>query len=433
MVLRGGLSGRGRVGEPGTVLSRQAVGRGMAPLRRAGRGDGGMFVTDVGVGRWFDHWGRITLGLCPSALSGLAAGRTVVLVSGTNGKTATSHLFAAALRTEGPVAHNVTGSNMADGAVAALSAAPTARCAVLEIDELHLGRVVAAVRPDVVVLLNLTRDQLDRGTEVRAIAAAVSSALARHPGGTVVANADDPMVVAATRYVEDVVWVGAGGSWSGDAATCPCCGRLLEVTGDGSLAGEVRDWRCCCGLSRPRLAWTLTSDGADTPSGPVALRLKLPGRFNRANAVMAMAAAAQLGVGPARAVAAMTPLTTVSGRYQVFERGNQEVRLLLAKNPAGWAETMNVLEDVRWLLIAVNSCEADGRDTSWLWDVEFERFARRTVVACGQRASDVGLRNHHTVSDPIAGLELLPPGKVDVVANYTTFAQLHRRLIAPDS
>jgi UDP-N-acetylmuramyl tripeptide synthase len=109
--------------------------------------------------------------------------------------------------------------------------------------------------------------------------------------------------------------------------------------------------------------------------------------------------------------------------------------MLLAKNPAGWAETLHLLDD-RPLLLAVNAREADGRDTSWLWDVPFEDLTARRVVASGERAADLGVRltyagiDHATVTDPVDALELLPPGPVDVVANYTAFHGIRRRVQA---
>src|SRR6476659_9117410 len=172
----------------------------------------------LGIGEGSIIGGRITLAVDPAALRKLAAGRRVALVSGTNGQTTTSHLLAAALRTAGRVAHNATGSNMADGAVAALTADRTAPYAVLEVDELHVAAVAEAVEPEVVVLLNLSRDQLDRGTEVRAVAAALSAALIRNPHTTVVANADDPMVVWAATPARNTAWVAAGSGWQGVAA-----------------------------------------------------------------------------------------------------------------------------------------------------------------------------------------------------------------------
>jgi UDP-N-acetylmuramyl tripeptide synthase len=382
----------------------------------------------LGLGEGSIIGGRVILALQPGALRALGANRRIVVVSGTNGKTTTSHLLAAALRTEGAVAHNSTGSNMGDGAAAALAALPDAPFAVLEADELHLAAITGAVRPEVVVLLNLTRDQLDRGNEVRAVAAAVGTALAANPDTTVVANADDPMIVFAARQAERVVWVGAGAGWSADTGTCPRCGELLREP-----AGPQPRWGCACGLIRPSPDWTAEAGAVVTPGGAVDLPLRLPGRFNLGNAAMAMAAAAHLGVTPARAATAMSEVAAVAGRYATIRHGRHELRMLLAKNPAGWAETLSLLGGGP-LVLVVNAREADGRDTSWLWDVEFERLGSRPVLACGERAADLGVRlsyaeiEHRTVSDPLAALVDLSPGQVDVVANYTAFRHLRRRL-----
>jgi UDP-N-acetylmuramyl tripeptide synthase len=380
----------------------------------------------LGVGAGAVIGGRVTLALDPAALSRLAAGRRVVLVSGTNGKTTTAHMVAAALRTHAPVAHNATGANMADGAVAALARERTAPYAVLEVDELHVGRVADAVDPVAIVLINLTRDQLDRGTEVRGVAASLAAALARHPGTLVVANADDPVVVGVATGAEQALWVAAGATWLADAATCPRCGRGLRVTPEG--------WACACGLARPEATWEMDEGGVRGPDGTTALSLALPGRFNVGNAALAMAAAEAVGVPPSRAAEAISALGTVAGRYAVIRRGPHELHLLLAKNPAGWAATLPLLEQASSLLLVISANEADGRDTSWLWDVPFEQLPVRPTVASGQCAADLGLRlsyaerNHRTEPDPIAALSLLPAGDVHVVANYTAFDRLVRRL-----
>jgi UDP-N-acetylmuramyl tripeptide synthase len=382
----------------------------------------------LGLGAGAVIGGRVTLALAPNILSRLATGRRIVLVSGTNGKTTTSHLIAAALRTGGAVAHNASGANMVDGVVAALAAEPSAPFAVLEVDELHLATVAAAVDPAVVVLLNLSRDQLDRGSEVRSVAVALQSALVHCAGTTVVANADDPMVVWAAGSAPDNVWVSVGGAWSGDAATCPRCGRALS-------AGVVW-WSCECGLARPVPAWQAAGGAALTAHARLPVTLNLPGEFNVGNAVMAIAAAAVLGIAPEPAAQAMSSVGTVAGRYAVVQRGQHELRLLLAKNAAGFAETLPLLEESRSLMVAVNARPADGLDTSWLWDVPFERLAPRPVVAAGERAADLGVRlsyaeiAHDTVADPLAALTMLPPGKVDVVANYTAFDRLLHQLAA---
>jgi lipid II isoglutaminyl synthase (glutamine-hydrolysing) len=367
----------------------------------------------------------VALALAPDLLHRLARGRRVVLVSGTNGKTTTAHMLAAALRTAGPVAHNATGANMVDGAAAALMAVD-APCAVLEVDELHVGRVADAVRPEALVLLNLTRDQLDRGSEVHAVADSIAAALSRRPEMLVLANADDPVVVGVARVAARVVWVAGGAGWLADAGSCPGCTAPLVVGADG--------WRCRCGFARPSPAWAAHDGVVRGPDGEVALQLALPGRFNWGNAAFAIAAAGVLGVPPGPAAKAIGALRSVAGRYTVVRRGDHEIHLLLAKNPAGWAEILPLLPEADAVLLVVNAREADGRDTSWLWDVPFERLTPRPLVAGGARAADLGLRlsyadlEHRTCPDPLAALDLLPPGSVYVVANYTAFSRLLTRL-----
>ena len=398
-----------------------AAGRAAATAsRRARLGDGAI------IG------GRVALTLAPSALARMAAGRRVVLVSGTNGKTTTAHLLAAALGTAAPVAHNETGANMPDGVLAALMDRPSAPLAVLEVDELHLADVATQVDPEVIVLLNLSRDQLDRGSEVRRVASSIAAAIAAHPRATVVANADDPMVVwavdAAARCVSGVR------KWAVDRR----CRQLPPLR---SHPAPRRCRRRRLGLpvrSAPagRRSWAPSGTDAANGDRTIPLELRLPGAYNRTNAVTAVAAATLLDIDPHDAATAMAQVVEVAGRYAVLPHRGRAARLLLAKNPAGWSETLELLDADRPLLFVVNAREADGRDTSWLWDVPFENLAPRRVVVAGERAADLGVRltyagiDHRTVVDPVAGLTLLPTGEVDVVANYSAFHHLRRR-IAP--
>lgn len=387
--------------------------------RRLGRGEGGV------IG------GRVTLALDPAALTHLAAGRRVAMVTGTNGKTTTAALLATALRTAGAVAHNASGANMADGALAALATAPRAPWAVLEVDELHLPRIAAAVRPDVVVLLNLSRDQLDRSWEVRSVATALRAALLEHPETLVVANGEDPVVAATVTGLPHVRWFSGTAGRPSDAALCPACG--------GPVLRDAGGWQCTgCELSRPAPHWALAGDGARGPSGDtVRLRVDLPGDYNRHNALAAVAAADALGVPAAAAAKALAGVRSVAHRYAVLEHGAHRLTLLLAKNPAGWHEALMLARTAASLLLVVNAEEADGRDTSWLWDVPFERLDGAPTAASGRVAADLGLRltyagiDHHTEPDPLAALAGLPEGDVTVVANYTAFAALARRLECP--
>lgn len=370
--------------------------------------------------------GRVTLLLAPHALTRLVAGRTVVLVSGTNGKTTTSHLLTAALRQLGSVATNHEGANMPEGLVRALGRDRRAPFAVLEVDESYLPRVASAVRPAAIVLLNLSRDQLDRVGEVRRLEARLRAAFAELSDTLLIANADDHLVSSAAESADRVLWVRAGQMWSADAGVCTTCG-------EDSVS-------CRCGAERADAAWALDGDNVCTPDGRrLPLNLRIPGRASRADATMAVATAVELGVPAGVALAAIRQVAAVNGRYQVLCVGGHQLRLLLAKNPAGWAETLSLLGDPdRAVVLAVNGREADGRDLSWLWDVPFEQLAGRPVVILGERQADLAVRLAYAgipfeeardLADAVARVN---PGRADVIANYTAFRDIAGRLADGD-
>ncbi|HZD66527.1 MAG TPA: MurT ligase domain-containing protein [Acidimicrobiales bacterium] len=405
----------------------------------------------LGLGAGSTIGGRAILALDPEALRRLSVGRRVALVSGTNGKTTTTRLLAAALATDGPVVSNDAGANLPPGLVAALAAAPPGGRGALEVDEAWLGQVAEAVRPRAMALLNLSRDQLDRVSEVRSLGARWRAAVAAVPGAHVVANADDPIVAWAASEARRVTWVAAGQSWRLDAAGCPACG--------GHISFDAERWACPrCGLARPAPRVWLEGDDLVVADGRrLPFALALPGHFNRANAAMAGVVAEELGVPLDRGLAAMAGLVDVAGRYQVVPIGptrdgtasgagpgepgrSVSARLLLAKNPAGWAELLDLLDaPPAPVVLAINARVADGRDPSWLWDVPFERLAGRQAVVTGDRRRDLAVRlayaevDHLVVADPLAAVSTAAelPGAnavLDVVANYTAFQDLRGAL-----
>jgi CobQ-like glutamine amidotransferase family enzyme/UDP-N-acetylmuramyl tripeptide synthase len=374
--------------------------------------------------------GRVGLLLAPDLLASLAAGRTVALVSGTNGKTTTTHLLAAALGGRERVATSAAGANLPPGLAVALAGSPPGTPAVLEVDEAYLGPVAEATSPRVVTLLNLSRDQLDRVSEVRMVANRWRQALSGLET-TVVANADDPLVVWAAGTARKVIWVAAGLLWQGDAVGCPSCEGHIAFAGD-----TVSGWGCPCGFSRPQPDARLMGDRLLTADGrDLVLHLLLPSRANRANAAMAATAARVLGVDEADALRAMASVTDVEGRFSVVSQGGTRARLLLAKNPAGWTELLDLLEGgTDPVVIGINARIADGHDPSWLWDVDFERLAGRSVVATGDRRRDLAVRllyagvGHVTVADQLDALTAAAAGSVEYVGNYTAFQDLRRSL-----
>ena len=170
------------------------------------------------------------------------------------------------------------------------------------------------------------------------------------------------------------------------------------------------------------------------------MTLALPGTVNRGNATQAVAAAVALGADPAAAVAAVSAVDEVAGRYRTVRIGAHTVRVLLAKNPAGWQEALSMVDKHgAGVVIAVNGQVPDGEDLSWLWDVRFEHFEGTAVVAAGERGTDLAVRlgyagvDHTLVHDTVKAIASCPPGHVEVIANYTAFLQLNRRLPMAES
>jgi UDP-N-acetylmuramyl tripeptide synthase len=365
--------------------------------------------------------GRVTLAVDPQALRALAEGRRIVLVTGTNGKSTTTSMVAAALG--GRVCTNATGSNLPPGVVAALIG-DDAPLAVFEVDELHIPRVIRDVDPEVVLLLNLSRDQLDRMHEVGRVVRAWREGLA-HSAAEVIAFANDPNVVAAVPE-QRATWIGAAALWDNDIGACPRCGAPLTIAGDSWFCGS-------CDLRPPAAAYDVTDGRVGIDGDAHALGLALPGRVNETNAAFAMAAAAHFGVAPDDAIARINAVADVAGRYARFRVGGRDARLLLAKNPASWVSALEIVDPAAQVAISINARTADGLDTSWLWDVEFERLAGRRVAALGDRRADLAVRLQYagvTVAE-VADLEeaaaVLPAGPLDVIGNYTAFDDLRRR------
>jgi UDP-N-acetylmuramyl tripeptide synthase len=281
------------------------------------------------------------------------------------------------------------------------------------------------------------------------------------PGTTVVANADDPMVAWSALTAPEVRWVGAGQVWRNDAVGCPACGGRIVFADDG-------DWSCDrCDFARPRRhAWLegsvlVTADGARH-----SVNIALPGQFNRANAAMVAVAAPYLastgrqpgGSGSRLDLSVVldrvATVDQVEGRFASAMVNGHPVRLLLAKNPAGWTAIFDLLDETRPaatpVVVSINARIADGLDTSWLWDVPFERLAARPVVATGDRRLDLAVRLRYAevacsvVADPVvaldraAGMSAVPhtgsgdpgsavPGPIDFLGNYTAFADVWRK------
>ena len=376
--------------------------------------------------------GKLVWKLDPGALDALAARLPagVALVSATNGKTTTAAMASSILSPARRLAWNRSGANLASGVTSTLLAADGAELGLLEVDEFALPEVMRRTRPRVVCLANLFRDQLDRYGELEHIAERWRSAVAElPPDAMLVVGADDPLVASlaegrerALRFgVDDPRHARPSLQHAADSKYCVRCGA--PYTYDVAYVGHLGAYRCpACGHARPpldvaaRAIETHGLDGAsfslETPAGAARVRLGLPGLYNVYNALAAASLALAFGTTLEAIVAGLEQFRAAFGRFERFAVGDKRVLLLLVKNPAGANEAVRTLEDgspPETLVVALNDRIADGRDVSWIWDVDFEPLLERAgrIVVSGERAAELALRFSYG-GFPRERLELVP-------------------------
>jgi len=392
--------------------------------------------------------GVVALKVCPEAVNLMTpAYERVLAVTGTNGKTTTANLLAHFLRAAGcQVAHNALGANMLPGIATALfqdrllKGRPRSRIALLEVDEGSVGKVFAASKPDLVIVTNYFRDQLDRYWELERTMALLREALAGLPETTLVLNADDPLVAAVGQHQPRVRYFGVlkesraaaapSSSETREGRFCQRCGTAL--TYNYFHFGQLGDYFCGnCGFRRPELdyaAWGISENdllhmsvrvrgasasapasGAGAAAAPfrpqpgqqageghhgLQLAAPLRGFYNVYNILAAAAAAKELGVGDQVIQSAVGSYKPATGRMEDFLLAGRPCTLALIKNPVGANEVLKTLiqtAGTKALVIAINDLAADGRDVSWLWDADFACLADPSVsrvICAGLRAAD---------------------------------------------
>lgn len=401
--------------------------------------------------------GRVALAIDPGALEDMAGKLSLgsVVVCGTNGKTTTTNLLARAAEAQGlSVLCNREGANMEAGVVTALLPGPGAQWGVFENDELSTLRVVPKLRPRYLVLLNLFRDQLDRCGEIDRVQDTIARALAGSPETTLVYNADDPLCKGVAVKAR-----GRGGAVSFGVAQdmrlpqdrvrgggfCQVCGAPLSYR--FRQYGQLGDYSCAaCGFARGGLDAEAANvevrpdgvalDVSGGPcGGPFRLRARQGGAYMAYNVLAAYVAARLMGVEPESFQRALDAYDPGNGRLQRFDIGGRRVTLNLAKNPTGFNQNMSLLASdpsPKVVYIVINDDYNDGRDVSWLWDVDFERLGQadcRRVLVGGRRANDMQVRLKYagvasevapTVGEVLDGARGLPEGwGVWVLTNYS--------------
>ncbi|HET9658810.1 MAG TPA: MurT ligase domain-containing protein [Thermomicrobiales bacterium] len=415
----------------------------LAALRRTGRGGGTAAP------------GLLALQIDPEVVSRIAERLSdgAVVVAGTNGKTTTSRMIADIIEASGrTVIHNRSGSNLARGVAAtfiehaSLSGEPDAQMAVIESDEAALPEILRLVKPRLVVLNNLFRDQLDRYGELNTVGTRWKAAFGRLPPTTcLLVDVDDPTLATITAGL-DAPRTTFGLRipehtldelpHAADAAICRKCGA--DLTYRELYLGHLGDWLCTsCGYQRPALDVTGSAvrlDGMASLTMSVegngqAIRdvtVHVPGIYNAYNVTAAVAAAFALRIDPATIRSALENFRSPFGRAERVRWQGREISIALVKNPVGFNEVLRTItgggsELAAPTLIVINDEFADGRDVSWLWDVDFEMLAAGTlpIATAGMRGADMANRLKY------AGVEesrLMPlDGPIDQA--LTTFLQ----------
>lgn len=417
--------------------------------------------------------GKIALKIDPSLLDELRGKCTQgsVITVGTNGKTSTNNLLADAFEASGrTIICNRTGANLAAGISSALLQQPAAQWGVFECDELWLAHVLPHLRSNYVLLLNLFRDQLDRCGEIDRIQTSIAGALTASPDTVLVYNADDPLCARIADEVPNrTVAYGLGESMGlaqntvTDAQMCQKCDGMVRY--HYRQYGQLGDYFCDqCDFARP----TLDFAGRDIAIGPSGVTMEVcgptgcesvhtpqPTPYAAYNLVASYALCREVGIPTADFQRAQDAFNPRNGRLQRYRLGGRDVLLNLAKNPTGFNQNLKIVEADRgpkMVAFFINDQVADGRDISWIWDIDFEELADQpdtVVFAGGSRAHDLAVRLKYAgieaavienIEDAFARLGALTAAgvlpadaAVYAIANYTALPPVHAALNAMEA
>lgn len=320
--------------------------------------------------------GEIALRIEPRILSILSNNKHVILVAGTNGKTTTAKMIQTAIGGE----RNESGANLDNGLVSTLIAYPNAQHYIFEVDEATLPNILHDISPKIIVLTNLFRDQLDRYGEVDTIAQKWLVVLKNTPAHVII-NADDPHLAFIGQHLKTTVtYFGLNNTklflpkmqHATDTIYCPNCGNRLIFS--GVYYSHLGEWTCThCSFNKPK-------------TEKISTESPIEGVYNRYNAAAARLVAKTLGL-----TANLKNFSPAFGRMERI--GNKTI--LLSKNPTGFNESLRTVAASNKkgpVLLVLNDRIADGRDVSWIWDVDFEEYKNFVYYVMGDRALDMALR-----------------------------------------
>ena len=367
--------------------------------------------------------GKFAMKIDPEVLNSLAKGYETIIVTGTNGKTMTTALIVEALKKKyGDILTNPSGSNMQQGIVTAFLAHKNKKAkkkiAVLEVDEANVKMVTKLLHPSVFVLTNIFRDQMDRYSEIYTTYQKIVDGIKLAPNATIIANGDasifssvelpNKKVFYGFKLPDDKAENDFKAPVNTDGVLCPKCDHILHY--HERIYANLGDFFCPnCGYHRPELTYSVNQIIDQTPKS-------------------------------------FAENKRIFGRQELINYAGKEIDLILVKNPVGLDEVLHMLnteKDNYSLVALLNANHADGIDTSWIWDADYEGLNKdkiKKVLVGGKRWHDMGFRlevagfnpglmttatNNDALLDEISKL---PTKKVYILATYTAMLSLRKTM-----
>ncbi|ATO43487.1 Mur ligase family protein [Loigolactobacillus coryniformis] len=409
--------------------------------------------------------GKITNRIDPDILATLGRDYEVVIITGTNGKTLTTALTVKVLHAKySDILTNPTGSNMKQGIITAFLTHKRGRSgkqiAVLEVDEANVIEVTKYIKPTAFVFTNIFRDQMDRYGELYTTYQKILDGVANAPEATVIANGDAP-IFHSRKLPNPFIYYGFDNQPDGelkaeyntDGVLCPVCNHILHYK--SLVYSNLGKYYCPnCGFARPELQHRVTelTEQAPVSSSFVIdgqpIKLNIGGTYNIYNALAAYSVGRYFGIEPTAIAQALDADEKVFGRQEVIQVGDKAVTLILVKNPVGLNQVFDLIllnKKPFSLVTLLNANYADGIDTSWIWDGNFEKMATQAIpsfIAGGERVTDIAFRwqvagvpedklqQIKDLSEVAEKIKTLPTEQVYVLATYTAVLQLREKFAA---
>lgn len=410
--------------------------------------------------------GKIAIKLDPDILNTLAQNYETVIVTGTNGKTMTTALIVEALREKyGEVLTNPSGSNMQQGIVTAFLANKKSKAkrpiAVLEVDEANVKMVTKLVKPSVFVLTNIFRDQMDRYGEIYTTYNKIIEGIKLAPDATIIANGDasifssvdlpNPKIFYGFKLPSDHSQNDVKAPVNTDGVLCSECDHILHY--HDRIYANLGDFFCPnCGYRRPELTYSVSEIIDQDPNhlsfrmGTKDYHINIGGTYNIYNALAAYSVARHFDLDDEEIASAFAKNKRVFGRQELIQYADKDIDLILVKNPVGLDEVLHMLnteKDDYSLVTLLNANHADGIDTSWIWDGQFEDLNHeqiKQILVGGQRWHDMGFRLEVAGFSPeqmttcpdneavIEEIAKLPTKKVYILSTYTALLSLRKTM-----